>query len=161
MRRVRRERPGQDDLIVVTDLLDADCYPAADLLALYLARWGSERVFQQGTEVFPLKRLLGGAPQASVFHLSCCLLLYNLIQVLPTYVASAAQLPAEYVSLEKRFDDVERELTAWSVLVSPAATVARLRPLPSVAQVRRRLGKLLGTVWQDRWLQAVNEKPRP
>jgi hypothetical protein len=161
VRRVRLERPGEDDLIVVTDLLDADRYPATDLLALYLARWGIERVFQQVTEVFPLKRLIGGSPQASVFQLSFCLLLYNMIQVLRTYVAAAAQVPAEYVSLEKLFDDVERELTAWSVLVAPADTVVLLTPMPKVAQVRRRLTTLLGGVWQDRWLKAVNEKPRP
>ena len=39
----------------MTDLLHPDRYPAADLLALYLARWGIERVFQQVTEVFPLE----------------------------------------------------------------------------------------------------------
>jgi IS4 transposase len=69
-------------LILVTDLLDAEQYPAADLLAAYLARWGIERMFQQVTEVFALKRLIGGSPQAGVFQLAFCLLLYNMIHVL-------------------------------------------------------------------------------
>ena len=52
-------------------------YPAEDLLALYLARWGIERVFQQITEVFHLKRLIARTPQGTLFQLSFCLLLYN------------------------------------------------------------------------------------
>lgn len=161
VRRITLERPGDEPLVLVTDLVHADRYPAADLLALYLARWGIERVFQQVTEVFPLKRLIGGSPQAGIFQLAFCLLLYNMIQVLRGYVAAAEQCEPDDISLEKLFDDVERELTAWSVLVQPADTVAAFATVPSVAQVKRRLNKLLGRVWQDRWLKAVNEKARP
>ncbi len=161
VRRLTLERTGDEPLVLITDLLDADRYPAADLFALYAARWGIERVFQQVTEVFPLKRLIGGSPQAGIFQLAFCLLLYNMIQVLRNHVAAAEQWQPDDISLEKLFDDVERELTAWSVLVEPADTVAAFAVVPSVAQVKRRLAKLLGTVWQDRWLKSVNEKPRP
>ena len=161
VRRITLERPGDEALVLVTDLLDPDRYPAADLLALYLARWGIERVFQQVTEVFPLKRLIGGSPQAGIFQLAFCLLLYNMIQVLRGYVAAAEHWEPDDISLEKLFDDVERELTAWSVLVQPADTVAAFATVPSVAQVKRRLRQLLKHVWQDRWLKAVNEKARP
>jgi hypothetical protein len=161
VRRITLERPGAEALILVTDLLDAGRYPAADILAVYRARWGIERVFQQITEVFPLKRLIGGSAQASVFQLAFCLLLYNLIQVLRAYVAAAEQWEPDDVSLEKLFEDVERELVAWSVLVKPAATMAAFAAVPSVAQARARLTELLGHVWQDRWRKAVNEKPRP
>ena len=34
MRRITLHRPGEEDVILVTDLLDADTYPAEDLLAL-------------------------------------------------------------------------------------------------------------------------------
>ena len=161
VRRITLERPGDEPLVLVTDLLHSDRYPAADLLALYLARWGIERVFQQVTEVFPLKRLIGGSPQAGIFQLAFCLLLYNMIQVLRAYIAAAEHCEPDDISLEKLFDDVERELTAWSVLVQPANTVAAFATVPSVAQLQRRLGQLLRNVWQDRWLKAVNEKPRP
>ena len=91
-----------------------------------------------------------------------CLLLYNnMIHVLQAYVAAAEQWEPADVSLEKLFEDVERGLIAWTVRVSPAATVTVFGEVPSVAQVQRRLTKLLGGVWQDRWLKAVNEKPRP
>jgi hypothetical protein len=161
VRRITLQRADADALILITDLLDADRYPAADLLAMYLARWGIERVFQQVTEVFPLKRLIGGSPQAGIFQLAFCLLLYNMIQVMRAYVAAAEHWEPDDLSLEKLFDDVERQLTAWSVLVPAADTVAVFAKVPSVAQVKRRLTKLLGGVWQDRWLKAVNEKPRP
>ena len=39
-------------------------------------------MFQQVTDVFALKRLIGGSPQAGVFQLAFCLLLYNMIHVL-------------------------------------------------------------------------------
>ena len=161
VRRVTLHRAGEEDVILVTDLLDPARYPAEDLLALYLARWGIERVFQQVTEVFPLKRLIGGTPQAGIFQLAFCLLLYNMIQVMRAQVAAAENWQPDDISLEKLFTDVERELTAWSVLVKPAATVAALGVVPSVAQLQRRLRKLLDGVWQERWLKAVNEKPRP
>ncbi len=161
VRRITLERPGEETLLLVTDLVDAVRYPAEEVLAIYLARWGIERVFQQITEVFPLKRLIGGSAQAGIFQLAFCLLLYNLIHVLRAYVAAAEQWEPEDVSLEKLFADVERELIAWSVLVKPAATVAAFADVPGVAQVQQRLTQLLGQVWQDRWLRAVNEKPRP
>ncbi len=48
---------------------------------MYLARWGSERVFQQITAVFHLNRLIATTPQGTLFQLAFCLLLYHLIQV--------------------------------------------------------------------------------
>ena len=40
VRRLTLTRPGEESIILVTDLLDAVRYPAADLLTVYLARWG-------------------------------------------------------------------------------------------------------------------------
>ena len=82
MRRLTVCRPGEATIILLTDLLDAPRYPAADLLAVYLTRWGIERVFPQITEVFALRRLIGSTPQASGFQAAFCLLLYHMVQVL-------------------------------------------------------------------------------
>jgi hypothetical protein len=161
VRRITLTRPNDEALIVVTDLVDAQPYPAVDLLAVYHSRWGIETVFQTVTEVLPLKRLIGSTPQAGVFQLAFCLLLYNMIQVLRSYVATAEGWAAADVSLEKLFEDVERELIAWTVMVEPTATVLAFGAVPSVAQVRQQLSKLLSHVWQDRWLKTVNEKARP
>lgn len=81
VRRITRERAGEEPVILVTDLLDADRYPANDLLDAYLQRWGIERVFQVITEVFALQHLIGTTPQGTLFQLAFCLLLYNLIQL--------------------------------------------------------------------------------
>src|SRR5258708_7760985 len=59
------ERPGDEAVIVATDLLDAQTYPAEDLLAVHDDRWQIETVFQQITEVFELQRLIGCTPQAT------------------------------------------------------------------------------------------------
>lgn len=160
VRRITLTRPGEEDLIVVTDLLNAHRYPAVDLLAVYHGRWGIEQVFQQVTEVFPLKRLIGSTPQAGIFQMAFCLLLYNMIQVLRSYVACAEHWEPADVSLEKLFEDVDKELIAWTVLVDPMATVTVLGTIPTVAQARKQLTKLLSHVWQDRWLKTVNEKAR-
>ena len=52
VRRARLQRPGEEEIIVITDLLDETKYPAVDLLEAYLKRWGIEQMFQQITEVF-------------------------------------------------------------------------------------------------------------
>ncbi len=159
VRRITLTRSTDEPLILVTDLLNADRYPAVDLLAVYHGRWGIETVFQTVTEVFPLKHLIGSTAQAGIFQMAFCLLLYNMIHVL--HVAAAEGWEAADVSLEKLFEDVEKELIAWTVMVEPMATVTVLGALPSVAQVRQQLTKLLANVWKDHWLKTVNEKARP
>ena len=57
MRRITVYRDGQEPLEIITDLLDADRYPANDLLELYRQRWGIEQVFQKVSEVFHLTNL--------------------------------------------------------------------------------------------------------
>jgi len=161
VRRIALTRPGDEDLILVTDLVNANRYPAVDLLAVYHGRWGIETVFQTVTEVFPLKHLIGSTAQAGIFQMAFCLLLYNMIHVLRAYVAAAEQWEPADVSLEKMFEDVEKELIAWTVLVEPMATVTAFGDIPSVPQVRKQLTKLLSNVWRDPWLKTVNEKARP
>ena len=65
VRRLTLHRPGEETIILLTDLLDAAQFPANDLFDLYLARWSIERVFQQITEVFHLQTLIGTTPQGS------------------------------------------------------------------------------------------------
>lgn len=95
VRRIRLFRPGEEDLILVTDLVDADAYPAADLLWLYHQRWDIEQIFQKVTEVFGLKKLIGGTPRACIFQFSFCLLLYNIIELVRSYIAQAQHCAGE------------------------------------------------------------------
>jgi hypothetical protein len=163
VRRLTLTRPGEEAIILVTDLLDAGRTPAADLLTVYLARWGIERVFQQITEVFALRRLIGSTPQATVFQAAFCLLLYNMVQVMRGYIALAQPQPcrAEDVSAEQLFYDVQRELTAVRVLVPPPMMVAAYTEARSQEELCQHLHGLLDSVWTPRWRKAVNTKPRP
>jgi hypothetical protein len=157
-RRITLTRPGEEAIILLTDLLDAAQYPANDLLALYLARWSIERVFQQITEVFHLQTLIGTTPQGTVFQLAFCLLLYNLVQVVRAYVATAQARPVETLSTELLFDDVHRQLVAVTELV-PAAQLERLFvSVPSAQDLRQQLTMVLARVWTPRWLKAPAKK---
>ena len=146
----------------MTDLLDEAAYPAEDLLAVYLQRWGIERVFQQITEVFDLQRLIGSTPQATVFQAAFCLVMYNMLQVVRAYVAAGqAELAVETVSVEQIFVDVQKELTALTELF-PSRTIAGWFAAElSREELVARLGTLLGGVWTPRYRKAVNKKPRP
>lgn len=162
VRRVELQRPGEEAVILVTDLIDADAVPAADLLAVYLARWGIERVFQQITEVFALRRLIGSTPQATVFQAAFCLLLYNMVQVVRGFIAAArpAPCPVESLSAEQIFGDVERELMSVSTLL-PASMIAALYAEElAVEELRARLHERLGAVWSERWRKAPAKRSR-
>jgi hypothetical protein len=161
VRRVTLHRDGEEDIVLATDLWDAVAYPAEDLLALYLARWGIERVFQQITEVFHLNRLIATTPEGTLFQLSFCLLLYDMIQVVRGYVAVAQQHPVEVISTESLFVDVTKQLVALNELVA-AGRVGELLPAAgTAAAVRQRLRQLLGSVWSDDWIKAPPQRRRP
>ncbi len=119
VRRITLERPGEEAVVLMTDLTDAACYPAVDLLAAYLCRWGIERVFQEVTEVFELQRLIGSTPRAMIFQAALCFVLYNLIQVVRAYVAADGSQPRAQVSSEKLFWAVRDELASWRRLGTP------------------------------------------
>lgn len=152
VRMIRLCCPTKEDVILVTDLLDADAYPAEDLLWLYAERWGIEQVFQKVTEVFGLQGLIGGTPQACIFQLAFCLLLYNMIQVVRGYIAEGQDREPDEISAEKLFDDVEQQLIAWNVLFQPAETIDYFQHLPDAEGLQSRLRALLQGAWSDTWL---------
>src|SRR5262249_9060509 len=161
VRRLTLERPGDEPVVLVTDLLGADRYPAADLLEVYLCRWGIERMFQQVTEGFGLEALIGGTPRATVFQFAFCLVLNNLVQVARAWVAQGASEPAAAVSTEKLFADVTRQLTALRELVAPAEAAAYFGGPLTAAGVRERLRRRLGGLWKERWRKAPAQPHRP
>ena len=149
-----------DELILVTSLLDSRAIPAADLLALYRQRWSIERVFQDVTEVFGLRHLIGSTPQASLFQFALCLVLYNTLQLIRAYIAAGQQRPAADLSTEKIFRDLQRQLGAWMLLFSPAAAIARHRAIPTQNATREYLATHIGRCWTPRWLKAPPQKRR-
>jgi Transposase DDE domain len=163
VRQIHLIRPGEEEeVMLVTDLLDGELYPADDLLQVYLQRWGIERVYQQITEVFNLKRLIGSTAEGSVFQAAFCLVLYNLLQVIRAYIAAGqADITAEAVSVEQIFLDVQKELTALTELFAPRTIAQWYAEELSHEELVARLAALLGGVWTPRYRKAVATKPRP
>lgn len=160
VRRITLFRRREEDIILVTDLESSTDYPATDLLAHYLERWGIERVFQQVTETFGLQGLIGGTPQATIFQFSFCLLMYNVMQTIRGFVAMHQHRDCETISLENLFYDTREELTAWSVLLRRGMlTLELIRPL-TIDELRARLSELLEDEWCDHWTKARNKNPR-
>lgn len=159
VRQIRLFRPGEEDIVLLTDLLSSKEYPAEDLLDLYLERWGIERMFQKVTEVFGLKGLIGGTPEATIFQFAFCLLLYNQIQLVRAFVAWHQKRDFETISLEQLFVDVRRELIGWHVAFPMNMTMNYLKSMP-FNRILRRLDALLRRAWSDRWIKAINKKRR-
>jgi hypothetical protein len=160
LRRITLLRPGEDqeDVILLTNLLDRSAFSAEDLLELYRRRWGIEQVFQQVTETFSLTHLIGCAPQAVLLQFAYCLLLYNLVQLVKAYVAQDGQVLASMVSTFYLFNDIRRELSAWAYHTD--GTWPRHRR--DAQQMRERLGELLHGSWDPiAYTKASDKKPRP
>jgi hypothetical protein len=160
VRQITLQRPGEAAVVLVTDLVDADRYPAEDLLEHYLQRWGIEQVFQKVTEVFHLQGLIGGTPKATIFQFAFCLLLYNLIQVIRGHIALHQQRDAETISIENLFLDVHRQLTAWSVLLESGLPLDDIPVASNLADLAARLDTLLRSQWSERWIKATNKRRR-
>jgi Transposase DDE domain len=160
VRRVALHRPGEEAVILVTDLLDEGAYPAADLLAVYLARWQIENVFQQITEVFELRHLIGCTPQATVFQAALCLVVYNVLQVIRAYAAVAAPEAGrpEQVSVEKVYADLHEELVSLHRTVKEGELLEVLHEGLTAPQLQARLATLLAVAWQPSWIKAAPRK---
>ncbi len=164
LRRITLERPGDEDVAVVTDLLDEQLFPAEDLLTLYLTRWQIENVFQQITEVFGLQQLIGSAPAATVFQAALCMVVYNMMQVLRGYIGEGKAEPVELdrISSENVFESMTEEMVGLHRFVGKnLVALVCLNAVQTQEEVRERLQSLLHGLWEERWLKVVNKKPRP
>lgn len=161
VRRITLERTDDKPVILLTDLLDAKKYPAGDILELYRMRWGIEQVFQQVTEVFGLEKLIGTSPQATIFQLAFCLLIYNMIQIVKGRIAAAQEQPVETISTVKLFDDVKKHLSSWQLFFSNEDTIAYLATFTTAGQTQRRLRRLLDPLWSNVWIKSPKQKRGP
>lgn len=153
----RNGADGEEDVVLLTNLLDRRRYSAGNLLELYRCRWDIEEVFQQVTETFSLSHLIGCAPKAVLLQFSFCLLLYNLMQVIKAYVAEDGKVLASVVSMFYLFNDVRSELVAWAYHTDGSWPKV-LRDAPTM---RRRLRVLLKGLWDPvAYTKASDKKPR-
>jgi hypothetical protein len=160
VRKITVTRPTGDPFTIITSLLDADGYPAEDLLLLYRERWGLETMFQQIVQTFNLRHLISAAPRATVFQAVLSLLLYNITLMVRDIVASQAKQEAKDVSLFLLFDELVAQLTSWLHMMDVAETLEILgtMPIDGAEAVRAHLGKILANVWKKRWKKAPKPK---
>lgn len=160
VRQITLRRAGEEDIMVVTDLLDAEVYPGEDLLELYRRRWGIEQVFGQITEVFGLARFIGSSPEATVFQASYCLVLYNLIGIVKGYVAQSGNCTKEEVSSQKLFESIHEQLVSLYTLVDLEQIEERMQRYDRAEMMQARLSELLSGCWRERYRKAKEKKPR-
>lgn len=163
VRRVHLQRPGEEEVILVSDLLEAGQYPATDLLAAYLQRWSIESVFQQVTEVFELRHFIGSTPQATIFQAAFCFLLFNLLQVIREHLAAAQSTPCrvEDLSLEGLLTDVTRQLVAVLEFVSPEELCRMIPESRSDQELLGHLRRILAVPISKLWKKTKNKNRRP
>lgn len=158
MRRITLSREGEQDVVLLTNLMDRASFSAAELLELYRRRWGIEQVFQQVTETFSLSHLIGSSPRATLLQFAYCLLLYNQVQLIKAYVAQDGDVLASVVSTFSLFNDIRRELSAWAYHTD--GTWPRQRREAEL--MRERLRELLQGSWDPiAYTKASDKKPRP
>lgn len=152
-----RTGEGEEDVVLLSNLLDRQTFTAADVLELYRRRWGIEQVFQQVTETFSLQHLIGSSPKAVLLQFAYCLLLYNLVQLIKAYVAADGQVLASVVSTFYLFQDIRRELSAWAYHTDgPWPRCHR-----DARQMRQRLRELLRGSWDPiGYAKRSDKKPR-
>jgi hypothetical protein len=148
------------DLSVITNLTDAEAYPASAIIDLYLGRWKIETVFQEVATVFGLKHLLASTPEASAFETVLCMLVYNAIQIFKAHLAVAEALTMDDISSVNLFRDVQEEMIAVYKILTPTQIAAALH-IPRMAEdMRAWLAHLLAGRWKPTWRKARNKTPR-
>jgi Transposase DDE domain len=166
VRRITLQRPGAEEVSILTDLLDERTYPAKQLLELYLQRWGIEKVFQQVTEVFSLKHLIGTAPKAAIFQSAFCFVIYNVIQLIKSHIADVAQKELQQISTRKVFDDIREQLRGYATLAGNGDEMIAALKHPSgrrasASMLRKSLRQLLANLWTDWWIKAPTRARDP
>ena len=155
-----KKKKKSEDLILITNLHDMERYPAIDILDAYRQRWGIERVFQELTEVFGLKHLIGSSPKATIFQFAFCSILYNIIQLHRAYLAQDQEREVSSISTEKYFQDVRDDLIACSRLIGPDLLPELFVEIDHADDVREVLRTLLHDQWKDRWEKAPPNRHR-
>jgi len=112
--------------------------------------------------VFGLRKLIGSTPEATAFQAAFCMVVYNAIMVVKSYVAAVQPKPmsVDDVSNTMLFTSIVKQLTAMTELV-PAASLAELVMPPQTAEATcAYLRQRLAGLWEPGWKKARNKNPR-
>ena len=159
-RKITVERKGRSSFSIITNLEDADLYPADDLLSLYRRRWGIETMFQQVCQTFNLGSLISSTPKGTIFQAALCFLVYNVTLMVRDQIAGAADKEPSKISTKKLFDDMADELSAMLTTLSldEVLEVLREHPTSDAKSVEAHLKSRLSDVWRNRWNKAPTRK---
>jgi hypothetical protein len=91
---------------LVTTLLDAQLYPAADLIALYRRRWQLELSLRHVKTTMGMEQLRCTSPETAGKELLAFLVAYNLIRCLMAEAVALADVEMERVSFKGTVDAV-------------------------------------------------------
>ena len=158
-RRITVERSGDEPLQIVTDLLDADRYPANDLLELYRKRWNIESVFQKISDVFHLTHLIGSSPKAVIFQAAFCMVIYNLLQVIQAIVADTQNRKPSSISTYHLFKDLHKQLNGLFLFFTPPQLIQVFQTRANeIEDLRNHLYAILQAAWHKRWIKSPPKK---
>lgn len=161
-RRITLERSGDEPLQIVTDLLDADRFPANDLLDLYRKRWNIESVFQKISDVFHLTHLIGSSPKAIIFQAAFCMVIANLLQVIQAIVADTQNRKPSSISTYNLFKDLHKQLNGLFLFVTPTQLIKAFEEhAKEIKDLGSHLVAILGAAWHKRWIKSPPKKNHP
>jgi len=140
LRAIHYKRKGYPRSTLLTSLLDADKYPAKELVALYHERWETEIAYDEvKTHLLDRREAIRSKTPAGVRQeLWGIALAYNLVRLEMARVASEAALPPTRISFVASLAMIRDEFHTLSLRsMTPGAIPARL------ASLRRRLKRLI------------------
>ena len=141
VRLVRVVTPNGRVHVVMTSLLDASLYPAADFAALYHGRWRVEEAFKRIKHRLGLEHTSGLSWHAARQDFGAKAVCDN-INALAAYAATDACLDPDSpykINRALAFDKIKRQLGRW--LLTAVATVRRVKPV--IAELALNLQKFV------------------
>ena len=140
VRLVRVVTPNGRVHVVMTSLLDAAIYPAADFAALYHGRWRVEEAFKRIKHRLGLEHTSGLSWHAARQDFGAKAVCDNL-NALAAYAATDACMDPDSpykINRAQAFDKIKRQLGRWLLA---AATVRRIKPV--IVELALNLQKLI------------------
>lgn len=154
-RRIVVKREGQEDLIIVTSLLDSETFGAADVLELYGLRWTIETAFLHVTKEFDLRHMIGSTAEATLFQFAITLIIYNAMRLIQAHVSETQKISSEELSMPKIIRTAKKQMASLTVFVPANKTadyILAKNPTPA------RVVKMLAKLWDDDWNKARKKK---
>lgn len=140
LRAIRYKKKGFDDVTLLTSLLDAEMYPAKELIELYHERWELEIGYDEvKTHLLDRRESIRSKKPAGVSQeLWGIAIAYNLVRVEMEAVAAEAEVPPTRISFTTSLAMIREELLGLTLpRMTPGAVPASLNRL------RRRLKRLI------------------